>query len=268
MAMRTKYRGGRGYIHPAKRHVAPSVTTVLSAVWPSEALDRWKQVQPIEWILNHPEQYEQLFEHEDTKAAARVILSASEKAGRKSPALAYGNWVHAMVERSILDGEIPNDFPPPTHLGMDEYEIQRVKWQIQALFSELKMRNLTPVYTEAPVFGEINGEKWAGTIDIIAERDGSPVPVDVKTGKSIWVTHAVQLAAYALCNEYCPTLKDSNLRPLPESTGAVVAHMPRHSQDTFLYPVNLKVAAEAWMAALHLYHKTADDIGWAFDTSL
>jgi len=51
--------------------------------------------------------------------------------------------------------------------------------------------------TETIIYGEINGHRYAGKYDLLAEIHGKRVLIDLKTGvKAKW--HHIQLAAYAM----------------------------------------------------------------------
>jgi len=68
---------------------------------------------------------------------------------------------------------------------------------VNALAAWFSDRHAYAIATEQMIDGMVNGRRYAGTFDLLAEIDGKRVLVDYKTGAGLkW--HPAQIAAYAL----------------------------------------------------------------------
>lgn len=97
-----------------------------------------------------------------------------------------GSAVHALCQR-YAQGERRDDLGRP--LESLEY--------VNALAAWFREKRAYAIATEQMIEGAINGHRYAGTFDLLAEIDGKRILIDYKTGAGMkW--HPAQIAAYAL----------------------------------------------------------------------
>jgi hypothetical protein len=97
-----------------------------------------------------------------------------------------GSAVHKLAQR-YANGERVDDLGRP--LESLEY--------VNALAAWFRDKKVYAIATEQMIEGCVNGHKYAGTFDLLAEIGGKRVLVDYKTGAGMkW--HPAQIAAYAL----------------------------------------------------------------------
>jgi hypothetical protein len=113
----------------------------------------------------------------------------------KNAAGERGTRVHRAIEQLIRTGKVKmgDAFPigeeyEVTELTVEEYE---AVMSFKAWYLEAKPEFLSVEHT---CFNE--EDVYAGTIDFKAKIDGEVYIVDVKTSKSIWPSHELQLSAY------------------------------------------------------------------------
>jgi len=97
-----------------------------------------------------------------------------------------GSAVHSLCQR-YANGERFDDLGRP--LESLEY--------VNALAAWFREKRAYAIATEQMIDGTINGRRYAGTFDLLAEIEGKRVLIDYKTGAGMkW--HPAQIAAYAL----------------------------------------------------------------------
>ena len=107
----------------------------------------------------------------------------------------YGSEAHALIEQ--LQREPLTTVPEEFKITIDAWE----NW--------IDSSGIVILDTETPVYYSDTSSKdapiaFAGTVEMIGfDRHGRPVICDYKTGKSVYTTHALQLAAYSLAFSYC-----------------------------------------------------------------
>jgi len=97
-----------------------------------------------------------------------------------------GSAVHQLCERYAL-GERTSS----TGYNLESYEY------INAFAAWMRDKQVSTIKTEAVIYGEVLGRRYAGKYDLLADIGGRRILVDFKTGgKAKW--HHIQIAAYAL----------------------------------------------------------------------
>lgn len=162
---------GRYYVLPVGTF--RSVTSVLSVI-SKPMLVKWASKASAEKAM-------ELFESgefaKDPSEAFRLIKSAPDEI--RMMAADAGSRIHKAFEEYMLNGLEPD--------GEDE------KVAIDALVSFLESEGYSVVESEVTVFNTTH--RYAGTLDMILERDGSYTIADIKTG-GVYDEAAMQLSAY------------------------------------------------------------------------
>jgi hypothetical protein len=94
-----------------------------------------------------------------------------------------GTHIHDEIERMILSGEPSSSYPLPIRRQMENFRAWCEEFNPEWEASELRAYSRTHGY--------------AGTLDAIAVIDGTRYILDVKSGKGVYPSAALQLAAYA-----------------------------------------------------------------------
>ncbi len=106
----------------------------------------------------------------------------------KKDAGEHGTDLHALAEEYIKTCIETNDGKP---LQAAPKELEKfVEWAVK--------ENVRFLESEKKVYSAIHW--YAGTLDLLAEKDGKPFIADIKTGKSIYPEYHFQMAAYTLAN--------------------------------------------------------------------
>ena len=98
-----------------------------------------------------------------------------------------GTLAHQMIEHD-LGAEAP-DLSRYSPEQIDKAENSLLKW-----YEWRKQHEVKPLLIEAHLVSEEHG--FGGTLDCLAEIDGVPTILDIKTAKSIYPEHLHQVAAY------------------------------------------------------------------------
>lgn len=166
-----------------KLNLCIGVTTPISLIG-SSSLDRWKQLRLLEVIEEQPNI---IRKHEDWKEEA---ISLSED--RNKEYSSKGSEIHDVLEKYFKGQELPA-----------EYETL-LRPAIQTLESLAAVHNNVRFHPETS-FAHPDG--FGGKIDLLIETDDGWLLVDFKTkskdsitGKDLYDSHLMQLAAYALGN--------------------------------------------------------------------
>lgn len=178
----------------------PSVTTIIREGFPSPALITWAARETAGYAVDCWEQLSQL----STSARLRELEGAAWK--RRDAAALRGTEIHELGVD--LAAGLPVVVPDEHRQAVEAYARWLDRWHV------------VPTITERPVVNPEHG--WAGTIDLrallLAEQDWL---LDLKTGKGVYESHALQLAAYAHAQLWLR--EDDELVPftLPEHVGVV-----------------------------------------------
>ena len=172
---------------PGGKNVIPSVTEIIGdCTDKSGALTQWAANMVVEYLKEHcwiDGYYE--VDDEALDSARFNFKTVSQKA------LDIGSEVHNAIEKLMQD----KTYELTTKEALNAFD---------AFMSWAKEHNLKPNALEMTVYGETNGNPWAGTLDFFGEFDGklyvidwkSSAPANKKTGKGIRKDMRIQVAAY------------------------------------------------------------------------
>lgn len=217
---RRNYGKGHGYQLDGKK--VQGVTSVINSL-PKDALINWAARVTAEAAVNRWDELATMGPAE----RLRQLEDARWNVNRE--ATARGTEIHALGDK-IAHGE---EVDAGDHLGPAQaYARFLDEWDVEV------------IATEAPCAS--TQFKYAGTLDSIATIGGLahvpeydhladvPVMLDLKTGRGVYESTALQLAAYAACDIWQPDGKDSE-EPMPKVHGLFVAHIL--ADDVTLLPV-------------------------------
>lgn len=197
---------GRTYVHPIEGDVYPSVTSILDS-WPKPWMGPWTARQVATYAADNAALLDRL------DKAAWVDLVRREAVRYTNRAAGLGSAIHHAVE-SYLDDE---------SLEVTQFD-QQTRPYIRAFIRFLE--DWEPTYHRVEVTGyHKTYPQYAGTVDGIVSLPtlGTRV-LDVKTGRGVYETHALQLAAYCRFETLVtgpPWFED----PMPPVEGAVILHL-------------------------------------------
>lgn len=218
----------------------PSVTSVLGAVWPKDALTRWK----IRGVAG--EMADLLIDtgHEHLDPADRlpredlIDLAVKRFEEKGERVAARGSRVHAWAEAHVLGQPLP-----PLGDGEEGFAKACLAWHEahpgEMVASEMKVTN---------------GE-WAGTLDGIKKLvSGELVIIDYKTSAkhgNAWPDQAAQLGAYSLCRRAKTGTRWQEVSVLDNLSYGVVIRLCADGYDET--EVRLPAARSAWLRAWDMW---------------
>lgn len=209
----------------------PGVTTLLGKGLPKPALPYWAAKSVAEFVVDEPEQVEQL--RSLGRGPAVAALKAIPWQARDEAAV-RGTDVHSLAEHLVHGREV--DVPDHLMAHVEGY----TRW--------LDAFDVQPVLTERPV---ANRSLWyAGTFDAVVVIGGVRWLLDWKTSKGVYGSTALQVAAYEGAEFYIDD--DGAEQSMPQVDRLGVVHIT--DAGTFLRPVKDKEAAwkdwrhVAWVA--------------------
>lgn len=167
---------GRGHSYRLDGHKIDGVTTAISTGFPMQ-LKQWAADTAANYAVEH---WDELAEESLTKRLDRIRYA--HRATLSAAAL-RGTEIHGYGERLVHGEEVAI---PDEHRGPAEaYAHFLDRWQIE------------PLATETPLANTEYG--YAGTADLwarIGARDDVLALIDLKTGRNVFESTALQLAAY------------------------------------------------------------------------
>ncbi|WP_226351340.1 MULTISPECIES: hypothetical protein [unclassified Pseudonocardia] len=200
--------GLRIYVHPTTGERFRSVTSVLAAA-AKPALERWKTRTIAQYAADNRSMLA-------TKSAVDAFeLIRSSQYTTTGGAAATGTMVHTRVE-SLLRGDPVPDDPSLSYVDRAYQELTD-EFDVEPLLIESTLVNRTVGY--------------AGSADLVARirpratraREWSTAVIDLKTGKSVYGSMALQLTAYADA-EHVLTV-DGAEREMPRVDACYVWHL-------------------------------------------
>lgn len=198
----------------------PGVTTLLGKGLPKPALPYWAAKCVAEFVVDEPEQVEQL--RSLGRGPAVAALKAIPWQARDEAAV-RGTAVHEIAEHVVHGQEV--DVPDHLIAHVEGY----ARW--------LDEFGVEPVLTERQV---AHRQLWyAGTFDLIATIRGVTWGLDLKTSKGVYGSTALQVAAYMGAEFYVTA--DGEEKPLPHVDRLGVVHITE--AGTQLRPFKDKEAA-------------------------
>ena len=190
---KTAPNGTRVYYIDGTPH--PSVTTVLGIVG-GKGLINWAVKETADYLeleLSRAKPYEVKYLLPDVLQTARNRHHHLRNAGG-----ARGTDLHKIAETVFKGKKVPENRleDPVVDRMVEKLEAWRTEWQFETLTftDDLGIEKET---VEIPVYSTEHG--FAGTTDLIGRnKDGTLMLLDLKTGKSLYKTVELQLAAYAI----------------------------------------------------------------------
>ena len=183
----------RWYLYKDKP--VPSVTTVISAVWPPGGLTYWR-MKNVARKLATPENSE-AFSRISTRSSALREMGVdiwgdkfvdwrddTTKADR-------GTRIHLAFEFVMRGWATLRYYREEGKLALDEYET------LKNAVEFLREQGVTKGLCEVKLFGTTPGLRYAGTADLIVSLNGRKVVLDLKTGRNLSKTWSPQLGAHA-----------------------------------------------------------------------
>lgn len=213
---RRNYGRGHGYQLDGKK--VPGVTTVLNSL-PKDALVGWAANATAAAAIDRWSELSDLAPSQRLKELESARFKINKEATTR------GTKIHDLGEK-VSHGEKVDLSETPELVGpVEAYARFLDKWDIEVIATEAPC-----VHTKF---------KYAGTLDSIAtigRLGGEPVMLDIKTGKGIYESTALQLAAYSECDLWQPDGPESE-QPMPDLAPEMyVAHIL--ADDVRLLPVD------------------------------
>jgi hypothetical protein len=181
-----------------------SVTTILDKGFPSKALMYWAANETATAAVNDWDELAQMDEGDRFDRLRRAPWEKRDKAALR------GTDIHEFGHRIALGESV--DVPEALAQPVAAY----ARW--------LDEFDVSPVVAERPVFHPQHG--WAGTPDLLAEVTTREYGrelwlLDIKTGKGVYESHVLQIAAYRHAVDWLAA--DGTVSPYPyaERTGAI-----------------------------------------------
>lgn len=188
--------GGRGYKHPHTGQLVPSVTTVLKQA-ASPGLTQWAvdqtaayAVANIDSLLSRTEQqgwgFLRWYHKRNPLPLEEGYDIRNYHLGVLNDAAELGTSMHDWIEADVDDTRPI----PDTTLESEAF------WQMVDVWNDFQQSNfIEPILTEVTVWNADEG--YAGTFDGLWSINGRLTLLDIKTARSLWPDHRMQLAALA-----------------------------------------------------------------------
>lgn len=198
------------------------VTTIIGIIDKSGPLMTWAVNETIAHLKKVPDDYE------GAKGAWR---KKRDKAGD------VGTAVHNAIEEFAKTGEDQNLEDPKAQKMYNKF----IQWT--------KDENIKILLSEQRLYSK---EYWyAGTCDLVFEKDGKKYIGDIKTAKAIYLTNWIQMAGYDICLNELDKVRDLE--------GYCVINIPKEFDKDGEPKLNVEYKYErqefinAFLAALDLY---------------
>ena len=201
----TSARGGRHYLVPnedGSESKLPSVTSILSAVWPKPFIVNWQaklRQEAMESYLR--DNLGEIITEETISDLERELDSPAQV---RDEAARLGVWAHDVFGMR-LNGEDIAAYRDPTSKKYDSVmkfsaeDVESILAGIESTCTYLDDGGWRVTDVETAMYAQDyrTGAGYAGTIDAILRReDGRRLLVEVKTSKDIYVEAYLQAAAY------------------------------------------------------------------------
>lgn len=199
--VRRSYGRGHGYLIDGEKAVG--VTTILNAL--PKQLTQWSSDQAANYAVEHWD------ELADLPMTARLDRIRYAHRDALSSAALRGTRIHGYGELLVFGGdvEIPDEYRGPA----EAYARFLDEWEIEPVAAETPLASLA--------------HRYGGTADLwcrIGRRDNVRALVDLKTGKGVYESTALQLAAYRYADVWQPDGPASE-SSLPAVELVYVAHV-------------------------------------------
>ena len=218
------------------------VTTLIGSGLPKPALPYWAAKKVAERVESNFDQV-----RADYSAMSKGQFIDSLKRApwdERDRSAIRGTSVHALAAELVngVEVEVPQELEP--------YVSGYAEW--------LDAHEVRPILTESLVGNR--SEWYAGTTDLVAEYEGRPMLLDLKTSTSIHGSYALQCAAYAHAEFWQDA--DGVEHPMPQVEGIGAVHVT----DSGSYLVEFPDPDAAWTMFRHVAYvakntKTIDSWG-------
>ena len=212
-----KRSGSRFYVDPRNGAKVLGVTSAINQL-SKPFLQYWASKLVAEEAVNNLGAVFNLVQNENEAAAIDFLKRAPTRSS--GAAAETGTIVHGLVEQ-LNKGESLGLVHPDYAPWIERYN--KFLDEFQPEFLEV----------ETTAWSDTHG--YAGTLDAIAKIDNQIVILDLKTGKGVYDSVALQLTAYSQADFLLDP--DGTERPLPELDGAAVLHLRPDNYD--LIPVRI-----------------------------
>jgi ATP-dependent exoDNAse (exonuclease V) beta subunit len=199
----------------------PSVTSILQVIAKPD-LVRWARRTTIEAIRQALDGKGGPYSREFLEAVLERAAQEPERV--RDAAAGKGSSAHEAVSLALAGEPYDETYAP----------------QVQAALAFLQDQGLKVLATETVVASKAHG--FAGTADLLAERDGALVLADWKSGSGVWPEYALQLGAYSLAIQEMMGHPIEHAYVVQLREGGYQAHR-----------VNLEAARPAFLSALALW---------------
>lgn len=220
---------GRGHGYKIDGVKVDGVTTAISTGYPIN-LKQWAANTAAEYAINN---WDELAGEPIARRLDRIRYSHRETL---NAAALRGTEIHALGEAVVYGREV--DVPAEHRGPVEAYARFLDDWEIE------------PIAVESPVASLTH--RYGGTTDLTATigvHDGERALVDLKTGRGIYESVALQLAAYTHAEVWQPDGPDSE-EDLPPVDAVYVAHIG--PDDVRLLPVEVSEATfRTFLYVLH-----------------
>lgn len=202
---------GHGYLLDGEK--IPGVTTILNAL--PKQLKQWAADCAANYAV---EKWDELAEQSLTRRLDAIRYAHRDVVGE---AALRGQEIHGYGEK-LAKGEtvdIPDEYRGPAQA----YARWLDRWEVEPVATEAAIVNLTHRYGG-------RGDLWA----TVGKRDGALCYLDIKTGKNVYESTVLQIAAYDGAELWQPDGPDSE-QPYEPVDLAFVAHVL--TDDVRMLPV-------------------------------
>jgi len=246
---------GRVYVDDDSRFRAPSVTSVIAAVWPSEPLDRWRMRNVARRAVENAPQLrrrlKRLAERDGPfrEMAARRLADLLWEWRDDSAAADRGTRIHAVFEGLVTGAVEACDVTGPPD---EAASALRAADAVDAAGLEI-------VWAEATLSGT-DPRPFAGTADLIArDTQGRLCVIDLKTGRRFSRTAIPQLGAYSLADTVWPT--PDTAAEVPDGGFERALVLLAHPGSHQWYEISLDDARSVWRACSSLHYMSGASRG-------
>jgi len=227
-----------GHIYKLNGVRLTGVTSILGVI-DKPALVGWSANMAIDYVEKNymTKDANGLLVSKDTLKLARTAWSKN-----RDSAGDIGKIVHRHIENYVKSKMQNKPFPVI-------YENTQVKNMVEKFIEWSETENIKFLLSEQKIYSE---KHWyAGTVDIVFEKDGKKYIGDIKTAKDIFSTNYLQMAGYHICFEELGKLNDLK--------GYCVINIPKNlnkkgeAKRKVKYVYNTDDCKESFLAALTLY---------------
>ncbi|WP_441248927.1 hypothetical protein [Kitasatospora sp. McL0602] len=197
-------KGSRYYVHPETEALAPSVTSILN-MESKPFLQQWSATMAAECAVTDLEVVQRIADRD--RAAAVDFLKFAAKRYTKVRA-DVGSLVHDYFELRLRGETVP--YP---HHDVEPYVPHIEAW----------LDKYQPELCYAEDVAWSSQHDYAGSFDFMVKIGGATVLGDLKTSKSVYLSVALQLAAYAHSDNLITV--DREILPFPQVDAGAVLHI-------------------------------------------